>query len=69
MLRRTHTAGVDQIPPPETPKGPRLRPMLAVRNSPLAAAGVVVAVMSCLASIFIGNYSTTAIFLTALILA
>ena len=41
--------------------------MLAVRNSPLAAAGVVVAVMSCLASIFIGNYSTTAIFLTALI--
>ena len=54
-------------PPPETPKGPRLRPMLAVRNSPLAAAGVVVAVMSCLASIFIGNYSTTAIFLTALI--
>lgn len=131
MLRRTHTAGVDQIPPPpETPKGPRLRPMLAVRNSPLAAAGVVVAalsgasfrmvgpiygaavglqidqiayflaafvlggalaqipagwladkydrrkaliwlsvvaVMSCLASIFIGNYSTTAIFLTALI--
>lgn len=29
----------------------------------------VVAVMSCLANIFIGNYSTTAIFLTALILA
>ena len=46
MLRRTHTAGVDQIPPPETPKGPRLRPMLAVRNSPLAAAGVVVAALS-----------------------
>lgn len=45
MLRRTHTAGVDQIPP-ETPKGPRLRPMLAVRNSPLAAAGVVVAALS-----------------------
>ena len=115
--------------PPETPKAPRLRPMLAVRNSPLAAAGVVVAalsgasfrmvgpiygtavglkidqiayflaafvlggalaqipigwladkydrrkvliwlsvaaVMSCLACIFIGSYSTTAIFLTAL---
>ena len=32
--------------PPETPKTPRLRPMLAVRNSPLAAAGVVVAALS-----------------------
>ena len=32
--------------PPETPKAPRLRPMLAVRNSPLAAAGVVVAALS-----------------------
>jgi len=29
--------------PPETPKAPRLRPMMAVRLSPLAAAGVVVA--------------------------
>jgi MFS family permease len=32
--------------PPETPKAPRLRLMLAVRNSPLAAAGVVVAALS-----------------------
>ena len=32
--------------PPETPKAPRLRPMLAVRNSPLAAAGVLVAALS-----------------------
>lgn len=29
--------------PPETPKAPRLRPMLAVTRSPLAAAGVIVA--------------------------
>ncbi len=29
--------------PPETPKAPRLRPMMAVRMSPLAAAGVVTA--------------------------
>ena len=32
--------------PPETPKAPRPRPMLAVRNSPLAAAGVVVTALS-----------------------
>ena len=32
--------------PPETPKAPRLQLMLAVRNSPLAAAGVVVAALS-----------------------
>ena len=31
---------------PETPKAPRLRPMLAVQLSPLAAAGVVVAALS-----------------------
>ena len=31
---------------PETPDAPRLRPMLAVRRSPLAAAGVVVAALS-----------------------
>lgn len=31
---------------PETPKAPRLRPMLAVQMSPLAAAGVVVAALS-----------------------
>lgn len=31
---------------PATPEAPRLRPMLAVRNSPLAAAGVVVAALS-----------------------
>ncbi len=31
---------------PETPKAPRLRPMLAVARSPLAAAGVVVAALS-----------------------
>jgi MFS family permease len=31
---------------PETPSAPRLRPMLAVTNSPLAAAGVVVAALS-----------------------
>lgn len=29
--------------PPETPQAPRLRPMIAVRRSPLAAAGVIVA--------------------------
>lgn len=29
--------------PPETPKAPRLRPMMAIRMSPLAASGVVVA--------------------------
>lgn len=32
--------------PPSTGKAPRLRPMLAVRRSPLAAAGVVVAALS-----------------------
>ena len=32
--------------PPEIPKAPRLRPMLAVRNSPLAGTGVVVAALS-----------------------
>ncbi|MBV1926822.1 MAG: MFS transporter [Rhodobacteraceae bacterium] len=31
---------------PETPKAPRLRPMLAVRRSPLAAAAVIVAALS-----------------------
>ncbi|MEO9780053.1 MAG: MFS transporter [Sedimentitalea sp.] len=31
---------------PETPKAPRLRPMLAIQMSPLAAAGVVVAALS-----------------------
>lgn len=31
---------------PETPKAPRLRPMLAIQCSPLAAAGVVVAALS-----------------------
>ncbi len=31
---------------PETPSAPRLRPMLAVRRSPLAAAGVIVAALS-----------------------
>jgi predicted MFS family arabinose efflux permease len=31
---------------PETPDTPRLRPMLAVRRSPLAAAGVIVAALS-----------------------
>ncbi len=33
-------------PQPETPDAPRLRPMLAVQMSPLAAAGVVVAALS-----------------------
>lgn len=33
-------------PQPETPDAPRLRPMLAVTRSPLAAAGVVVAALS-----------------------
>jgi MFS family permease len=33
-------------PQPETPSAPRLRPMLAVTRSPLAAAGVVVAALS-----------------------
>ena len=32
--------------PPQTGSAPRLRPMLAVRNSPLAAAGVIVAALS-----------------------
>ena len=32
--------------PPETPAAPRLRPMLAIQKSPLAAAGVVVAALS-----------------------
>lgn len=31
---------------PETPKAPRLRPMLAIQMSPLAAAGVIVAALS-----------------------
>tara|TARA_R110002110_G_scaffold152033_7_gene344493 strand:+ start:698 stop:1972 length:1275 start_codon:yes stop_codon:yes gene_type:complete len=35
-----------KIEQPETPSSPRLRPMLAVRRSPLAAAGVVVAALS-----------------------
>ena len=78
--------------PPETPKTTRLRPMLAVRNSSLAAFVLggalaqipigwladkydrrkvliwlsVAAVMSCLATILVGGYSTTTIFLTAL---
>lgn len=33
-------------PQPDTPAAPRLRPMLAVRRSPLAAAGVIVAALS-----------------------
>ncbi|MDG2405268.1 MAG: MFS transporter [Paracoccaceae bacterium] len=32
--------------PPETPSAPRLRPMLAIQKSPLAATGVVVAALS-----------------------
>lgn len=39
---------------PETPAAPRLRPMLAVRLSPLAAAGVVVAALSSAAFRMIG---------------
>ena len=35
-----------RAPQPETPAAPRLRPMLAVARSPLAAAGVVVAALS-----------------------
>lgn len=35
-----------KTPQPETPSAPRLRPMLAVSRSPLAAAGVVVAALS-----------------------
>ena len=35
-----------KVPQPETPKAPRLRPMLAFERSPLAAAGVVVAALS-----------------------
>lgn len=35
-----------RIPQPDTPGAPRLRPMLAVQRSPLAAAGVVVAALS-----------------------
>ena len=35
-----------RVPQPETPTAPRLRPMLAVARSPLAAAGVVVAALS-----------------------
>jgi MFS family permease len=35
-----------RVPQPETPSAPRLRPMLAVTRSPLAAAGVVVAALS-----------------------
>ena len=35
-----------RTPQPETPNAPRLRPMLAVARSPLAAAGVVVAALS-----------------------
>jgi len=35
-----------RVKQPETPDAPRLRPMLAVRRSPLAAAGVVVAALS-----------------------
>ncbi|NRB04054.1 MAG: MFS transporter [Rhodobacteraceae bacterium] len=35
-----------KVKPPETPAAPRLRPMLAVSRSPLAAAGVIVAALS-----------------------
>lgn len=35
-----------RVKQPETPKAPRLRPMLPMRSSPLAAAGVVVAALS-----------------------
>ena len=35
-----------RAPEPETPAAPRLRPMLAVTRSPLAAAGVIVAALS-----------------------
>jgi MFS family permease len=35
-----------RVPQPETPRAPRLRPMLAVTRSPLAAAGVIVAALS-----------------------
>ncbi len=35
-----------KVKQPETPKAPRLRPMLAIQCSPLAAAGVVVAALS-----------------------
>lgn len=35
-----------KVSPPQTGSAPRLRPMLAVRNSPLAAAGVIVAALS-----------------------
>lgn len=35
-----------KVKQPETPESPRLRPMLAVTRSPLAAAGVVVAALS-----------------------
>ena len=47
--------------PPETPKAPRLRPMLAVRNSPLAAAGVVVAALSGASFRMVGPIYGTAI--------
>lgn len=39
---------------PETPSAPRLRPMLAVQRSPLAAAGVVVAALSSAAFRMVG---------------
>lgn len=35
-----------RVSQPETPRAPRLRPMLALRRSPLAAAGVIVAALS-----------------------
>ncbi|MFD1509941.1 MFS transporter [Lacimonas salitolerans] len=37
---------LSRSPQPETPAAPRLRPMLAVTRSPLAAAGVIVAALS-----------------------
>ncbi|MCV6584335.1 MAG: MFS transporter [Marinibacterium sp.] len=40
--------------PPDMPDAPRLRPMLAVRRSPLAAAGVVVAALSSAAFRMVG---------------
>ena len=43
-----------RVPQPETPDAPRLRPMLAIEKSPLAAAGVVVAAISSAAFRMVG---------------
>ena len=54
-----------RVSQPETPDAPRLRPMLAIQRSPLAAAGVVVAALSSASFRMVGPVYGTGVGLAA----